>query len=69
MKNTQMEQEKNGLLTKRQLASYIQLTPRTVDRLMARGLPHYKIGNQRARFRISEIHQWMEENCRVVRNA
>ncbi|MDA7500175.1 helix-turn-helix domain-containing protein [bacterium] len=54
-------------LTKRQVADLLQLTPRTVDRLMTRGLPHYKIGNQRARFSQAEIRQWMEEECKTVR--
>ena len=65
--NTDTVFEEKTYLTKRQVADLLQLTPRTIDRLMARGLPHYKIGNQRARFAHAEISSWLEENCRTVR--
>jgi excisionase family DNA binding protein len=61
------EMENNSLMTKKQVAQYLQLTTRTVDRLMQCGLPYYKLGNQRCRFRFSDIAQWLEDEHRVVR--
>jgi excisionase family DNA binding protein len=56
-----------SLSTKRQVADYLQLTTRTIDRLMSKGLPHYKIGNQRTRFRISDVQEWLDSQCAVRR--
>jgi excisionase family DNA binding protein len=55
------------LLTKSELAEYLKLTTRTVENWMARGLPHYKIGERRVRFKLAEVEQFLDTECRVVR--
>ena len=69
MKKDEQIQINQAYITKNQLACLLQLTTRTIDRLMARGLPHYKIGNQRCRYKVHEIEQWLRANCKVVRRS
>ncbi len=57
------------LLTKHQIADYLQLTPRTIELWMARGLPHYKLGDRRTRFDLAEVKSFLRENCAVTRAA
>jgi hypothetical protein len=44
-----------------------QASTRWVDDLLARGLPHLKIGKRRVRIQITEADQWMTERFRVQR--
>lgn len=51
------------LLTAKQLAEYLQLSPRSIYRLLERGLlPATKIGGQ-WRFRKTDIDQWIDVNA------
>ena len=55
------------LLTKAQVALYVQCTPRCIDNWMRRGyLPYLKIGRA-VRFRITDLEAYLEENFRVIR--
>ena len=53
-------------VTKLQIADYLQLRPRTIDRWMTEGMPHYRLGARRTRFKISEVEEWMRRNHRIV---
>lgn len=44
-------------------------SPRWVDTLLARGLPHLKIGERRVRILIPEADAWMREKFRAQRNG
>jgi hypothetical protein len=41
-------------------------TTRSVEHMMASGLPHYKLG-RRVLFRWSEIQSYLAQTCRVCR--
>ena len=58
-----------GLLTKRELAERLRLTPRTVENMMAAGLPYYRLGSRRSRFDWSQVKEYLDENCRTVRSS
>lgn len=49
----------NGLLTKEEVAALLQITLRTLDRYIARGLPHLKLGYKTMRFDWAEIKEWL----------
>lgn len=46
-------------LTKREVSEYLNLSFRTLDKLLRR-LPHYRLGSKLL-FRKSEIDEWMEQ--------
>jgi hypothetical protein len=50
-----------NITDKRGYAQRWQFSPRHVDNLMARGLPHLKIGQRRVRILIDEADHWMRE--------
>jgi excisionase family DNA binding protein len=52
-----MEEE---ILTKEELATYLKVTPRTIDRLRKTGLPSFKVGDS-VRFKKDEVLKWLEE--------
>lgn len=54
-------------VTKREVAQHIQQTTRTVENWMMKGLPHYKLGRRRTRFKINEVDAFLAEKCRVQR--
>ena len=49
----------DNVLTKVQLADYFKLAIPTIDRLMKKGLPYYKLPNGSVRFELEEIKQWL----------
>ncbi len=56
------------LLTKAQIAVKLQITQRTVDNFMARGiLPYFKLGERMVRFRLSDVQAHLDRTCRVAR--
>jgi predicted DNA-binding transcriptional regulator AlpA len=56
------------LLTKSQIAVKLQVTQRTVDNFMARGiLPYFKLGNRMVRFRLLDVQAHLDRTCRVAR--
>jgi len=54
-------------LTKKEVAQLLKLCPRTVNRYLAMGMPHYKFGNRRVRFLASEVHAWVRERFHTRR--
>ena len=48
------------ILTREELANYLKLTPRTIDRLRKTGLPCFKIGDS-VRFKKDEVLKWIDE--------
>jgi excisionase family DNA binding protein len=47
------------VLTKSELADYFKLAVPTIDRLMKKGLPYYKLPNGSVRFELEEVKQWL----------
>ncbi len=56
-----------GFVSKAVVARFLGLTPRTVENLHTRGLPHFKFGPRRNRYDLAEVKAWAERECRVVR--
>lgn len=50
-----------GITDKDGYAARWGFSRRTIDNLLARGLPHLKIGARRVRIIIAEADQWMRE--------
>lgn len=46
------------LLTKKELAMYLKISTRTLDRLIEDGLPHIMVGGQ-YRFKIDMVMAWL----------
>jgi len=57
------------LLTKKELAAFIHQTPRAVENLMRRGLPHLKLSSRATRFRLQDVQTYLDERCKVVRTG
>ena len=55
-------------ITKVILAQRMRKSLRTIDNLIQRGLPHYKIGRS-VLFRWSEVESFLKANCRVSLRA
>jgi excisionase family DNA binding protein len=49
------------ILTKEELASYLKVTERTIDRLRKKGMPFFKVGDT-VRFKKDVVLNWLEEN-------
>ena len=51
---------------KKHVAAFLGVTVRTIEKLMAEGgLPFYRLGTRRVRFRLADVMEWMESNNRV----
>ncbi|MGE3312218.1 MAG: DNA-binding protein [Limisphaerales bacterium] len=57
----------SALLSKRALAVYLGVTPRTIEVYQNKGLPYYRLGPRRNRYDIGAVRAWLERSCRVVR--
>jgi predicted DNA-binding transcriptional regulator AlpA len=57
-----------GFITKPTVAQRMQKCTRTIDNLMAVGLPHYKVGRS-VIFRWAEVEAYLAANCRVSRRG
>lgn len=51
----------NEILTKEELANFLKIGIRTVDRMMKEGLPYLKVRGS-IRFERRKVLQWLEEN-------
>lgn len=51
----------NGLLTKREVAELLKVSPRTVDNYIARGLPTVRLSPGTVRVRASDLERWVGE--------
>jgi len=52
------------LLTKKEIAAFLQLTPRSIENWQNKGLPHFRLGARRCRFRLADVVAFLESNCR-----
>ncbi len=59
--------ETSSLLTKRALATFLGVTPRTVEIYQRQGLPFYRLGPRRNRYDLGAVRSWLERRCRVER--
>jgi len=59
--------ELEALQTKIDIAEFIKQTPRSVEKMMSRGLPYIRLSARATRFRISDVQKWLTENCQVTR--
>ena len=48
------------LATKREVAEFLQVTPRTVETYQRLGLPHYRLGPRRNRYDLAAVKKWLE---------
>ena len=53
--------------TKRDVADMMQLCTRTVDNLMAEGMPYLRLGSRRVRFNVEEVKAWLKERYSTQR--
>jgi hypothetical protein len=58
-----------NITDKRGYAQRWQFSPRHVDNLLARGLPHLKIGKRRVRILIDEADSWMRQTYGTQRRG
>ena len=54
---------------KKDVASMVQMSVRSVDNFVAQGCPHLKLGKRRVRFDMAEVRQWLADNFRTQRRA
>lgn len=48
------------------MAEFLGISIRMVEKLMAEGgLPFYRLGTRRVRFRLADVMEWMESNNKV----
>lgn len=57
------------LLKKRELAGMIGFSPRTVDKFLAAGMPHLRIGKRRVMLVPDEAVAWLKERYGQRRRA
>jgi len=55
------------LLDKPGVARMLRLTPRSINNLMAKGLPHLALGTRRTRFVEADVLAWLQSSCAVRR--
>jgi len=51
------------VLTKEELAKFLKVTERTVDKMRDKGMPYFKIGTN-VRFRKEKVLKWLEEQSK-----
>jgi excisionase family DNA binding protein len=54
----------DGLLTKKEIAQFLRLTTRSVEHWQKRGLPHFKLGARRVRYRLADVQAFLESTCK-----
>jgi len=57
----QTNQSQPTYLSKKQLATYLGTSERTINNFLKQGIPHFRIGNKILRFKRSEVDQWFEQ--------
>ena len=48
------------LATKREVARFLQVTPRTIETYQRLGLPHFRLGRRRNRYDLAAVKMWLE---------
>lgn len=64
-----LAETENLIADKRQYAARWKFSVRKIDDLLARGLPHLKIGARRVRILIPEADAWMRERFGMQRRG
>jgi excisionase family DNA binding protein len=59
--------ERETYATKKEMAAHLRVTERTVENWMVKGLPYYRLGSRRTRFKLSEVDAWLADKCRIGR--
>jgi excisionase family DNA binding protein len=54
---------KKMLMKKNNLAEFLQLSERTVERLMKKGMPFLKMPDGSVRFQPEDVVEWMRKNA------
>ena len=54
---------------KNAVAKMIGVSKRTVENLMAQGLPHLALGRRRTRFEMDEVRAWLRQKFRTQRRG
>ena len=49
------------------LSKILAICPRTIDNLIAKGLPHIKYSARLVRFQPGEVRQWIDDNYKLQR--
>lgn len=49
------------------MASFLKITPRSVENLHRRGLPFYRLGSRRNRYDKAAVLAWLQRTCAVTR--
>lgn len=58
-----MSNAQDNLLSKQQLAEYLQVSEMTIDRWRKKGLPWTRAGVKLVRFNLDEVNKWLEEQA------
>jgi len=59
--NTQsVSSDPTPLATRREVARFLQVTPRTIETYQRLGLPHYRLGPRRNRYDLAAVKKWLE---------
>lgn len=56
------------LLTKREFATHLGVSLRSVDNYLADGLPHIKLGERTVRIEFRDAMDWVRNRFRIRRN-
>jgi hypothetical protein len=59
----------SDITDKRGYAAHWHFSSRKVDDLLARGLPHLRVGSRRVRILVSEADAWMRQQFAVQRRG
>jgi len=49
------------MLTKKEIAEYLNVSVPTIDRYMRNGMPHVKLSTGTVRFELDKVKDWIEE--------
>tara|TARA_R100001510_G_scaffold55612_1_gene59825 strand:+ start:5564 stop:5746 length:183 start_codon:yes stop_codon:yes gene_type:complete len=58
--------ETEQLLNIKQVAEYLNVSPRTIRRQMKYGLPHYKVTHKLVRYDKLKIDKWLEKCSKEI---
>jgi excisionase family DNA binding protein len=65
MQETEFAKSAEGYVTKTIAAKHLGVCPRTLELWHRRGLPHYRLGARRTRYKLSELDAWMKHRNHV----
>lgn len=59
-----MSNTKEKLISKKQLAEYLQVSEMTIDRWRKQGLPWTRAGVKLVRFDLDKVNKWLNDKAR-----